>query len=252
MVLFSRFLPVLGAFLALLMVSQPAFAQGTGEAERGKSEGFPAYDYGPGVSAAGSSFIEGGHEDRALRALGKGARSYHADYRLAQSVGSCLVRKMGEGAGAMVDLSAEEAASYEALGKVLNDKRDGCVHREAIGIPMGLVNAALAEAVVREKAPIVSPMTPELRAEADAFVTGGEERVTFATIGRCLAVEAPGAAAALLGTKAGSSHEAEALAALYAKAPQCGLKQSPDGVPETYQRAMVALGVWGWYAHRAG
>ncbi len=168
-----------------------------------------------------------------------------ATYMLARNMAACVAKKAPAEAGKLLGGPMTSYGNYEQLTAALRKKHRGCVTQEA-AVPIGIVNGALAEELVR----IINPRlqdrsAPGAVAGAKAFYTapGG---VTMDTLGRCLAVHSPGLAYRVLGTAAGSADEARAIAALFAQTPECGVRAAPRDIPAMEQRSAVATGLYHW------
>ena len=137
---------------------------------------------------------------------------------------------------------------YEALAKALKSDHRSCIKAESSGIPMTIVNAALAERVILGEGPQLEPRAMSLDQNvADAFTTMAPGvKINFDIIGRCAAVYSPGLTYKVLETEPGSDAELEALNSLYKNTPECGLRESPDGAPTGYQRGVLAAGLYHW------
>lgn len=170
--------------------------------------------------------------------------------KMAMSVASCLVSKAGKAADAMVGGPMSADPNYDALVKALtNRKYDHCVKREEAGLPMNQVNGALAESLVKAAHPALPDRASGINAGTVSSFFSDPGGKTIDSVARCLAVYSPGLAAKVLGTEQGSAAETGALAELYAKSPECGMKAAPDGFSALEQRDALAVGLYHWLHH---
>ena len=183
-----------------------------------------------------------------MRQIMSDTESYARAYELADFVSRCVVDKMGEDAAKLVGGAMTDDEEYKALSKAMARPLRTCLRRETTGLPMLVVNGALAENLVRAREPQLEPRAMSVNQdEADAFTAMAPGvRITFDMIGRCAAVYSPGLTYEVLKSKPGSNAEEEALDALYAATPECGLAESPEGAPATYQRSVLASGLFHW------
>jgi hypothetical protein len=169
---------------------------------------------------------------------------------VAEGVVDCLIRRNPEGAGSLVGGPMSSDEQYSALTKALSSRYSRCVDAKAAGIPMDVVNGALAEALIKKSRATFDPRAKSVNVtEAEKFFASPSP--TMASIGRCLAIYSPGMAKDVLDASAGTSVESTALNTLYAKTPECGVEQQPPGIPAAEQRAAIASGLYLW-THRSG
>lgn len=174
--------------------------------------------------------------------------SYAKAFKIAEAVSGCVVEKLGADAGGLVGGALSRDEQYERLAEALGTKNSSCLRAEAAGIPMSVVNAALAEQILRKNETALEPRAMSLdQDKADKFTTMAPGiKMNFDIIGRCVAVYSPGLAYDVLKTETGSEAEKQALDKLYASTPECGLKAAPGGVATGYQRGVVATGLYHW------
>lgn len=235
-------LNMIGVAIAATIVAQPAFAQ----------EAPPP----PPPPVAGSGVTQSGNDDTSLRferewsvrEMMTSPETYSRAHKLASGVSECVVKRAGAEAGTLLGGPMTEDEEFEALSSALTKEHRSCIRAEAAGIPMTIVNAALAEKVILSNEHDLEPRAMSLNQdEADAFTTMGPNvSINFDIIGRCAAVYSPGLVHEVLETEPGSDGEMEALNKLYANTPECGLRESPDGAPTGYQRGVLAAGLYHW------
>lgn len=199
-------------------------------------------------SSAGDGLKTGFQREFDSMALMTQRESYAKAFKIASTVSGCVLGKLGADAGGLVGGAMSEDEKYERLADVLNAKNSSCLRAEAAGIPMSVVNAALAEQILRKDEAALEPRAMSLdQDKADKFTTMAPGiKMNFDIIGRCVAVYSPGLAYDVLKTETGSDAEKQALDKLYASTPECGLKEAPGGVATGYQRGVVATGLYHW------
>lgn len=172
-----------------------------------------------------------------------------ARYAHAFRMASCALTSVGEDAAAYVE--TDGGPEWAKVTEAFRGQHRQCVESAARGAPAMMVNAALAEMLVMRFVD-----EPPLRAlgvnadEAEDFIRGNHAEIVdsdLATVGRCLAVFAPGYSYDLLFTNPGSRDEKKALETLYRNAPECGVAETPKGISPVYQRTSVAMGLFAWY-----
>ncbi|MBW0144921.1 hypothetical protein [Sphingomicrobium clamense] len=240
----TKFTSATGAALLLCAAAQPAMAQ----------DASPPPPPPPPV--AGSGLTQSGNDDTSLRferewsirEMLASPESYTRAHRLASGVSRCVVERAGAEAGSYLGGPMTGDEGFEALTEALTKDHRRCIQSDAQGIPMTIVNAALAEQVILAAGPELEPRAMSLNQdEADAFTTMGPNvKVNFDIIGRCAAVYSPGLTYEVLKTEPGSDEELSALNKLYTNTPECGLRESPDGAPTGYQRGVLAAGLYHW------
>ncbi|HEX2803586.1 MAG TPA: hypothetical protein VHN55_06335 [Sphingomicrobium sp.] len=165
------------------------------------------------------------------------------------AVARCVVSKAKGKAGTLVGGAFTDDPKYGELMSALQNKYSRCVDTVAVGLSMDLVNAAVAEELLRVEPPAV----PERATIADVAAAKAfyveTKGLTIEGIGRCLAVYSPGLAYRVVQTPPASPEESAALAAVFAKTPECGRSAPPAGIAPAYQRAAVATGLYHW-THR--
>lgn len=241
----TRFFLLVWIFALML---SPAFAQGgaSGHNPMGDTDAPNAYEnlqYGTaGTDAELRRNPFSGDFD--LTALMQSPKLFAAAYRSAQDVADCIVEHDPEAARSVLAAGGEA----DAIAALVKDHRQKCNASSSTSLPADMIDGALAEALFAGAGLSLEDRAMSVNVnEAEQFsglVPGAD--IDFAMIGRCIAVYSPGLAGKLIDTDAGSNSEEEALSMLYRQTPECGLRESPDGVPEVYQRAMIASGLYRW------
>lgn len=167
---------------------------------------------------------------------------------LALPVSKCLVSALGEDAGTLLGGPMTDDERFDRLSKALSGESRKCISGEAQGLPVAIVNGALAESLLVAQSPELSPRVMDLNQnDADAFTTMAPGvKMNFDIIGRCAAVYSPGLTLEVLKTDPGGKDEKVALDKLYASTPECGLRAAPEGAPTAYQRGVLATGLYHW------
>ena len=186
--------------------------------------------------------------EMSMRTMMGSPEKYSTAYSLASAVSECVVDKLGADAGRLVGGPMTADENYERLAAALGKDQRACFRADAAGIPMMVVNAALAEQLLRKEPAELEPRAMSLNQDdADGYTTMAPGvKMNFDIIGRCAAVYSPGLTYAVLETKPGSADEAAALGKLYASTPECGLGSAPEGVPASFQRGVLAAGLYHW------
>lgn len=155
-------------------------------------------------------------------------KGYARHYRDALKVAACI----GEAETPDPGLSFEQRllAHRDCLDK--GERMDGLSLRAALG--------------ERDLGPLDGLPDRALSVDVDAArrFSGVEPgaKIDMAMIARCAAIYSPGLAGKVLAPDPGSREgEGAALDALYAGTPECGLRQRPEALSTTFQRATVAL-----------
>lgn len=162
----------------------------------------------------------------------------------ARAVADCLLTRAKGKAADM--LAGSNDLNFSKLQKALTGKYSQCNRVSAAGVPLVVINTALAEAILRsENRSFQAHTNPTDWAAAKAFYTSANG-VTMDSLGRCLAVYSPGMINSVLATPAGSASEKKALEALYAETPECGVRVMPAGIPADEQRNALATGLYSW------
>lgn len=165
-------------------------------------------------------------------------------YGLAIAMADCVVASVGDGAAEYVVV--EDDPEFTALAARMG-RHQQCANSLPMGVPARLLNAALAEKMILRQVAQPDLIASDVPMPAAAiFIAGGRDEVDFATVARCLVVNAPGYAYDLLLTAPGKSSEREAFADLYAAAPECGVAGGIKGVSRVAQRLPIALALFQW------
>jgi len=168
----------------------------------------------------------------------------------ARSVADCLARHAKAKAGELVGGPMTDDPKYDHLMRALTGKYNVCFTAEARGLPMYVLNGALAEQIVRgENRAFKDFDTPADNAAAAAFYAsaGGP---TMDSVGRCLAIYSPGLVYRVIAAPAGTPQETSAMSTVYSETPLCNVRTPPKGIPTSEQRAAMAVGLYAW-THRS-
>lgn len=166
-------------------------------------------------------------------------------YGDAGKVADCLYKVEGGNVSALVGGPLSDDPEYSKLMSAM-DSHTKCRRgdRRALGL---LIGASLAEKSVLGSEQELPPRALSLNMDiAEPFYTPTQGSATIDHVGRCVAVFSPGLAANVLKTKVGSESEKKALSAAYRATPECGIADTPEGVPAALQRAAIAYGLDAW------
>lgn len=181
---------------------------------------------------------------------GGGRQSGASQFALAAKVGTCVAAKGKAEANRLVGGPMTADPNYNALVKALQSRKyDRCVDQNAVGVPMNLINGALAEALVRQGQGSMDDRAKGPDAKAIAAFSASPSGRTLESVSRCLAGYSPGLGYKVLSSEPGSAAETAALAALYRQSPECGLTAVPNDFTADEQRAAIASGLYFW-THR--
>lgn len=170
-------------------------------------------------------------------------------YAQAKVIGQCLAKKGRGKARELVGGPMTDDPNYEQLVKGLERTYSTCFREEAVGVPLMIINSALAEELIRGEGAIYPDRsTPVDLAEAKSFYTDAAGH-SMASVGRCLAIFSPGLAYRVVAAGFGTAAESSAMTALYSGTPECGVPAPPENVPEMEQRSAIANGLYQW-THR--
>lgn len=165
-------------------------------------------------------------------------------YVMAGDVARCVARR--KDAGALIGGAMTGDERYDRLATALGRKYSSCVNEGAVGVPMVIINGALAEELVKEAKPAFPERHPPVDvAAARAFYTD-PAGVSMETVGRCMAAYSPGLSYRVLGTRPGSQDEVSAMTAMFINTPECGVKAAPADISLAVQRSAVATGLFFW------
>jgi len=170
-------------------------------------------------------------------------------YTGAGGIARCLAGNAKDKADGLLGGPFTKDPGLDRLTKALSGKYRVCSPDADSGLPLFVINAALAEQLLRANPPALKdPVAPSDLPAAQAFYaeSGG---VTMDGLGRCLSVYSPTLAYAILGTEAGSAQEQQAMRALYSQTPECGVPAPPAGIPAVEQRSALVTGLYHW-THR--
>lgn len=161
-------------------------------------------------------------------------------YASAKAMASCVVRRSKDKASELFGGPLTIDPRYQNLSSVLTRKYKNCLVSGADGVPMYVVNAALAEQILNaEKLEVGNkPVTPDFYLE-DGKITSLEG------LSRCLSAHSPEITQRYLESDPGSDNEKAELINLYGSTPQCGVN-SPVNLPEVEQRALLATSLYQW------
>ena len=204
--------------------------------------------YGPyDLPAPTSGMINGKKKfdvnfDKAAHA---GANGGISQFQLASKVADCLAER-NDKAAELLGGAMSDDPKYSHLVTALKGKYRMCNTAVEAGVPLVMINGALAERLVEG-----TPRPLEDRAKsvnvttAEPFYTNPGGR-TIGTVGRCIAVYSPGLAYKLLSTPASSPQENAALDTVYRATPECGMSRQPSGISADEQRSAIAAGLYHW------
>ncbi|MCM8557031.1 hypothetical protein [Sphingomicrobium sediminis] len=167
--------------------------------------------------------------------------------RAAGTLADCLVRAGGNSAGGLIGGPGTNDAEYARLMRGVTVTYAQCKTPRARGLHPYFVNGALAERLLLSQNRDWVPRAANVNAaQAQSFYQPQRGQSGMENVGRCAAVFSPGFVIQVLMTEAGSDAEEDALDALYAATPECGLRERPEAIPEIYQRSALAVGLWLW------
>ena len=162
------------------------------------------------------------------------------DYAGAIVMASCVIRRSKGNAGDFFGGPLTDDPQYAGLSEVLTKKYRNCLVDGANGVSMYLVNAALAEQLLRSDEFRIA----EGPVSADFYLDGGKI-TSLEGLSRCLAAHSPVLVQAYLRAMPGSDEAKSKLATVYASTPQCGVTK-PIAIAEVDQRAVLATSLYQW------
>lgn len=167
-------------------------------------------------------------------------------YAGATIMAKCVVRRGKDNAPGYFGGPMTSDPNYKNLSGVLTGKYSNCLEPEVSGVPMFVVNAALAEQLLLRDKPELSdkPMSLNMD-EANAFYLTDGKITSHDALARCVAVNSPGIVMKFLETQPGSTEEEEALKTTFASTPECGVATPPD-IANVEHREMLATGLYEW------
>lgn len=176
-------------------------------------------------------------------------------YRYAREMGDCLVESMGDEVEGFLGTAFTDEDGSIRIQAADMKLRTACIMQHGHLVPRATLSAALAEtfleragASFEDRAMSVDVNDAE---EYTGLVPGAA--IDFEMIGRCAAVYSPGLVQKVLATEPGTDDERDAINALYASTPECGVAKAPRKVPVGYQRSVFATGLYHWWRRgRAG
>jgi hypothetical protein len=164
---------------------------------------------------------------------------------IATDVADCLTQHAKEKAGQLVGGPMTADPRFEQLSKSLAGKYSACASK-AKGLPLFMLNASLAEKLVRsEYATAPAPLPTADQPAAKAFYASAQG-VTIDSLARCIAVNSPALVYRLVSAPAGSAEETKAMSDAYAQTPACGVSAAPADIPVAEQRAAFAVAMYSW------
>jgi hypothetical protein len=168
------------------------------------------------------------------------------------TVAGCIVRLGGDRAGSLLGGPGTSDPAFGKLSKAMAGRYARCAPDGEVGsLSPSILNAAIAENLVRRSAGEIADRTPAVDVDrAAAFHGPLTGQITFDAVARCAVVYSTGLARKVLDTKPGSSEEASSLATLFAQSPECQMTVIPPSVPPLFQRTSVAASLYAW-THRA-
>ncbi len=174
-----------------------------------------------------------------------GKKAQESQYEVADGVAKCLARRT-DAAGDLLGGAMTRDPEYANLVYALKRKYSRCATADAAGIPIPLINGALAEELVKSSNPTLEDRAKAVNVSvAEPFYTDSAGR-SLDTVGRCLAVYSPGLAMKVLQARIATPAEKAALSALFARTPECGYSVPPSNFSSQEQRGAVAAGLYHW------
>ena len=162
------------------------------------------------------------------------------NYAGARAMASCVVRRSKGKANELFGGPLTNDPQYQNLSNVLTKKYRNCLVSGADGVPMYVVNAALAEQLLGGE-----DLKVDNRAVTPDFYLENGKITSLEGLSRCLSAHSPQMTLRYLQTKPGSENEKAELANLYGSTPQCGVGEPVD-LPEVEQRALLATSLYQW------
>lgn len=165
-----------------------------------------------------------------------------------KEIANCVVRNANGKAGDLLGGPLTDDPKFHRLNGALGGRYRECV-TSASDIPLFVVNAALAEELLKAAPLPPEQANPDLRVVAKFF--SDPAGITMPSVGRCLAAMSPNLVYQVVATTAGSPEEKQALDAAYSNTPDCGVPVPPPEIPLIEQRSALATGLYYW-VHRGG
>lgn len=167
-------------------------------------------------------------------------------YDKASEIISCLVRRSKDQAASYFDGALAGDKAYSDLTGALTGKYSLCLNRQSTGVPMYVLNGVLAEKLILRDTPSLSDKSgPVDVLSVQSFYLQDGKIASLGGLARCLVVYSPGLAYKVLDSKAATGAETDALAALYASTPECGVP-TPPKVSSFDQREWLATALFAW------
>lgn len=174
-----------------------------------------------------------------------GTNANKSQFQVASEVADCLVQR-NDKAAALLGGAMTNDPKYGHLISALKGKYRKCNTAVEAGVPLVMINGALAERLVEVAAPSLEDRAKSVNMTmAEPFYTDASGR-TISTVARCLSVYSPGLAYKVLSTPASSPQENAALDVLYGRTPECGMSRQPSGISPDEQRSAIAAGLYHW------
>ena len=162
------------------------------------------------------------------------------NYAGAKVMASCVVRRSKEKANELFGGPLTNDPDYQNLSNVLTKKYRNCLVSGADGVPMYVINAALAEQIL-----IDENLKVDNRTVTPAFYLEDGKITSLEGLSRCLSAHSPQMTLRYLESKPGSENEKAELTKLYGSTPQCGVTE-PVNLSEVEQRALLATSLYQW------
>lgn len=169
------------------------------------------------------------------------------NYAGAASMAECVARRSKGGAASYFGGPTTDDPQYAKLSKVLTGKYQNCIDKRVSDVPMYVINAALAEHLLKAEDMELPDKPASLDVDkANAFYLTDGKITSLDALDKCIAVNSPGLVMKFLKTKAGSKESDAALAAAYAGTPECGVATPPTAAKTVEHREMLATALYEW------
>lgn len=209
--------------------------------------------FGQAASQFGKFEVKNGREIFANEYNSKVILNFQNDpsgaYNGAGTMARCLAKNARDKAGQLLGGPLTDDPGFDRLTRALTGKYKVCYPEGAAGLPLFVINAALAEELLRSGAPSLQDRVVPTDLNGAKSFYSGPSGLTMDSLGRCLAVYSPGLAYRVLKAPAGSAQEQQAMGMVYAYTPECGVTAMPKDIPAVEQRSALATGLYAW-VHR--
>ena len=172
-----------------------------------------------------------------------------AQYAGAVTTAKCVIRRSNGNAAQYFGGPMTKDPKYSALNELLTRKFSNCIDVGEKGVPMYVVNAALAEQLILADSTEYSDKPASLDMDkANAFYLTDGKITSLEALSRCIAVNSPGLVQKLIKSQAGSEVEKAAIETAYSHTPECGVT-TPPKLANVEHREMLATGLYQWLQH---